>query len=48
MDYDPNKPDSVECFNIVQNKLHNAAHGYIAAEVIYLRAITEMLKKCYL
>lgn len=36
VDYDPNTPESVEFFKIVQNKLHYAAHGHTAAEVIYL------------
>ena len=35
VDYDPNTPESVEFFKIVQNKLHYAAHGHTAAEVIY-------------
>jgi hypothetical protein len=38
MDYDPNTPQSAEFFKIVQNKLHYAAHGHTAAEVIYQRA----------
>ncbi len=38
VDYDPNTPESVEFFKIVQNKLHYAAHGHTAAEVIYPRA----------
>lgn len=38
VDYDPNTPQSVEFFKIVQNKLHYAAHGHTAAEVIYQRA----------
>jgi len=38
VDYDPNNPESVEFFKIVQNKLHYAAHGHSAAEVIYQRA----------
>jgi len=38
VDYDPNTPESVELFKIVQNKLHYAAHGQTAAEVIYQRA----------
>lgn len=37
IDYDPNAPESLEFFKIVQNKLHYAAHGHTAAEVIYLR-----------
>lgn len=38
VDYDPRSEISVEFFKIVQNKLHFAAHGNTAAEVIYNRA----------
>ena len=38
VDYDPRSDMSVEFFKIVQNKLHFAAHGHTAAEVIYHRA----------
>ena len=38
IDYDPRTELSVEFFKIVQNKLHYAAHGHTAAEVIYHRA----------
>lgn len=38
VDYNPNTPESLEFFKIVQNKLHYAAHGHTAAEVIYQRA----------
>ncbi len=38
VDYDPCSEISVEFFKIVQNKLHFAAHGNTAAEVIYKRA----------
>ncbi|MBR1737179.1 MAG: virulence RhuM family protein, partial [Firmicutes bacterium] len=38
VDYDPKSEDSVQFFKIVQNKLHYAAHGHTAAEVIYDRA----------
>ena len=38
VDYDPNTPESAEFFKMVQNKLHYAAHGHTAAEVIYQRA----------
>ena len=38
VDYDPKSPESVRFFQIVQNKLHYAAHGHTAAEVIYERA----------
>ena len=37
-DYDPASPESVRFFKIVQNKLHYAAHGHTAAEVIFERA----------
>lgn len=37
MDYDPKASESLKFFKIVQNKLHFAAHGHTAAEVIYLR-----------
>ncbi len=36
-DYDPKSEESVTFFKIVQNKLHFAAHGNTASEVIYLR-----------
>ena len=36
-DYDPQSATSTEFFKIVQNKLHYAAHGHTASEVIYLR-----------
>ena len=38
VDYDPKSDESIEFFKIVQNKLHYAAHGHTAAEVIYERA----------
>lgn len=38
VDYDPRSEESVRFFKIVQNKLHYAAHGHTAAEVIYQRA----------
>lgn len=38
VDYNPHSDTSVEFFKIVQNKLHYAAHGQTAAEVIYHRA----------
>jgi hypothetical protein len=37
-DYDPNSKESIQFFKIVQNKLHYAAHGHTAAEVIEKRA----------
>ncbi len=36
-DYDPKSETSITFFKIVQNKLHYAAHGNTASEVIYLR-----------
>ncbi len=41
VDYDPNSEMSIEFFKIVQNKLHFAAHGHTAAEVIFERADAE-------
>lgn len=41
VDYDPRSDISVEFFKIVQNKLHFAAHGHTAAEVIFQRANAE-------
>ena len=38
VDYNPHSEESVIFFKIVQNKLHYAAHGHTAAEVIYQRA----------
>ena len=38
VDYDPKSSESVAFFKMVQNKLHFAAHGHTAAEVIYERA----------
>lgn len=36
-DYDPKSEESITFFKIVQNKLHYAAHGNTASEVIFLR-----------
>ena len=41
VDYNPHSEESVRFFKIVQNKLHYAAHGHTAAEVIYERADAE-------
>ena len=35
VDYDPKADESIRFFKIVQNKLHYAAHGHTAAEVIF-------------
>lgn len=37
IDYDPKLAISIEFFQTVQNKMHWAAHGQTAAEVIYIR-----------
>ncbi len=41
VDYNPKSSESVAFFKMVQNKLHFAAHGHTAAEVIYKRADAE-------
>lgn len=41
IDYDPRADTSVLFFKTVQNKMHWAAHGHTAAEVLYLRADSE-------
>ena len=41
VDYDPKDEKSIKFFKIVQNKLHYAAHGHTASEVIYERADSE-------
>ena len=41
VDYNPKSDESILFFKIVQNKLHYAAHGHTAAEVIYERADAE-------
>ena len=41
VDYNPHSEESVRFFKIVKNKLHYAAHGHTAAEVIYQRADAE-------
>ena len=38
VDYNPRAEESIQFFKIVQNKLHYAAHGHTAAEVIFDRA----------
>jgi len=37
LDYHSKSEESLQFFKIVQNKLHYAAHGHTASEVIYLR-----------
>jgi hypothetical protein len=41
VDYNPRSDESLLFFKMVQNKLHFAAHGHTAAEVIYERADAE-------
>lgn len=41
VDYNPKADESIRFFKIVQNKLHYAAHGHTAAEVIFERADAE-------
>ena len=41
VDYNPKAEESIRFFKIVQNKLHYAAHGHTAAEVIFERADAE-------
>ncbi len=38
IDYNPNSNETKMFFKVVQNKMHFAAHGHTAAEIIYLRA----------
>jgi hypothetical protein len=41
-DYDAKSPESINFFKIVQNKMHYAAHGHTAAEIIARRANAEL------
>jgi len=38
IDYDPKAETSIRFFQTVQNKMHWAAHGHTAAEIVYQRA----------
>jgi hypothetical protein len=38
IDYNPDTDETKKFFKVVQNKMHFAAHGHTAAEVLYLRA----------
>jgi hypothetical protein len=44
IDYDPKTESSKQFFRVVQNKMHWAAHGHTAAEIIYSRANAEKTK----
>ncbi len=41
IDYNPKSEETVAFFKMVQNKLHYAAHGHTAAEIIFERADAE-------
>lgn len=41
VDYNPKSAESIAFFKMVQNKLHYAAHGHTAAELIYERVDAE-------
>ena len=38
IDYNPNSDETKMFFKVVQNKMHFAAHGHTAPEIVYLRA----------
>ena len=42
-DYSPKQEESTQFFKMVQNKLHYAAHGHTASEVIYLRVDSDKI-----
>ncbi|WDV44069.1 virulence RhuM family protein [Clostridiaceae bacterium M8S5] len=42
IDYDPKVESSIIFFKTIQNKMHWAAHGHTAAEIIYNRANSEL------
>ncbi|MDR1242400.1 MAG: virulence RhuM family protein [Deltaproteobacteria bacterium] len=42
LDYDASTPETIAFFKIVQNKLHYAASGHTAAEIIFDRANAEL------
>jgi hypothetical protein len=42
VDYDPHAAESQPFFKIVQNKIHFAAHGHTAAEIIATRANADL------
>ena len=43
VDYEPKSDTSIEFFQTIQNKLHWAAHGHTAAEIIHQRVNSEKL-----
>ena len=48
IDYDPRAEPTQQFFATVQNKMHWAAHGHTAAEIIYQRADIQYQKNCQL
>lgn len=42
LDYDATMPETLEFFKIVQNKLHYAASGHTASEIVFNRANAEL------
>lgn len=42
VDYDPRTQESRDFFKIVQNKIHFAAHGHTAAEIVFARSNAEL------
>lgn len=42
IDYDPRATTTLQFFQTVQNKLHWAAHGHTAAEIVYQRANAQL------
>ena len=42
IDYDPRVESSIKFFKTIQNKMHWAAHGHTAAEIIFSRANSEL------
>lgn len=41
IDYEPNSEITREFFKMIQNKMHFAAHGHTAAEIVYIRSNAE-------
>jgi hypothetical protein len=42
LDYNATKPETIEFFKIIQNKLHYAVSGHTASEIIFNRANAEL------
>lgn len=41
IDYEPNSEITRDFFKMIQNKMHFAAHGHTAAEIVYIRSNAE-------